>query len=266
MIDRFSMKRPTIASLAAVASLAFAAAVPGAAGAQPNAPSPETAEDEARTLFGEAKDLRAEGKWREACDKFKQAHETFPTGGTTFAMADCADRDGDLAAARALYQKVLDDPSNKDNAERITIATNRVAEIDKELAASKPHEPPKSEPKPDAKRSHGAPPTDAPRKANLVPGAIVLGAGGAVLIVGGVLGGVALGKANDVKAACKGKVCPADQESPAKTAKNLALGADVSFGVGAAAAVVGVVMMATMKAPAKGSTVEPTANGFLVRF
>lgn len=246
--------------IAALTAMACATTLAHAAHGQPTSAS-ATPEEKARVLFDEAKGLRAEGKWRDACVKFKEAHEAFATGGTTFALADCADREGDLPSARSLYQRVLDDPDNKDNPDRIKIATNRIAEIDKKLATTKAPDTPSTKAPPQ-------PPSQAaPRKRNFVPGGVVLGVGGAVLVAGGVLGGVALSKASNVKAACNGNVCPPGEEAPAKSAKRLAAGADACFGIGAAAAVAGVIMMATMTQPAKGSAiVEPTTSGFLVRF
>jgi hypothetical protein len=72
------------------------------------------------------------------------------------------------------------------------------------------------------------------------PPFILMGAGVLVLGVGGITGGLALGKAGELKDACPQNPCPTENESLADDANMLATVSTVSFIVGGAAAAAGV--------------------------
>lgn len=73
------------------------------------------------------------------------------------------------------------------------------------------------------------------------PGVVLLGAGGASLLVGGVTGGIAAGKASDLKDACgDDDVCPKALEGDGDSAETLALVSTVGFVVGGVAAGAGI--------------------------
>jgi len=71
---------------------------------------------------------------------------------------------------------------------------------------------------------------------------ISLGVAGAAGIAGGALGGVALSSKKDIEADCVDGHCPSDMTDDRDRVKNLALAADVMYGVAGAAAVAAVVL------------------------
>jgi hypothetical protein len=82
----------TRSSLALVLTLAFAA--------------PAHAQSaEAETLFREGKRLLKKGEIAEACDKFEASDRLEPTVGTELNLADCRERNGQLATAWAMFVK-----------------------------------------------------------------------------------------------------------------------------------------------------------------
>ncbi|HEY1959007.1 MAG TPA: hypothetical protein VGH28_25515 [Polyangiaceae bacterium] len=90
-------------------------------------------------------------------------------------------------------------------------------------------------------------PTPAPTtitKRNYAPAAIALGLAGAGLAVGGVLGGVALAKKNDLVAACGGTACSASQKPAFDDLSTFATISTIGFVVAGVAAVVGIVLIA----------------------
>jgi len=113
-----------------------------------------------------------------------------------------------------------------------------------------------------------APPGDAPKEESPPEPAPGLGpffwggvgVAGAGLVVGAVLGGVALSNTGDLSSACPGKVCTTpDAQSHYDTAKATALGSDVAFGVAAAGAAVAVYAFVTRAHKPK----EPAASFWL---
>jgi hypothetical protein len=92
-------------------------------------------------------------------------------------------------------------------------------------------------------------PAPAPPKRNVL-GITLVSAGGALAAAGGVLGGIALMKADELET----------QDDPdADKAPSLAIGADVMLGVGIASAVTGVVLL-VLKRPRRADTPAPRAQ------
>jgi hypothetical protein len=80
---------------------------------------------------------------------------------------------------------------------------------------------------------------------------VMLGVGGVGLVTGGVTGFLAMQKKGDLD--CPDKTCTGSQADDLDSANTMALVSTIGFGVGAAAAVVGVVLLAT----SNGSTEKP---------
>lgn len=98
-----------------------------------------------------------------------------------------------------------------------------------------------------------------------LPGIIVTGVGGVTMLIGGVLGGLAIGATSDAKAGCVNNVCPntaarRDLVSKAKTLGNASTGMLIAGGVVAAGGVVLIVLTPFSKkkeeAP-KGASIRP---------
>jgi tetratricopeptide (TPR) repeat protein len=113
--------------------------------------------------------------------------------------------------------------------------------IELELKTTADAQPAATQAKPQQEQAHP--------KRNVL-GIALTSAGGAVAVAGGVLGGVALMKANDLETR---------QDPGADQARSLAIGADVMLGVGIASAVAGVVLL-IVKRPHRADTPATAAR------
>jgi tetratricopeptide (TPR) repeat protein len=263
------MKRRARVLPALVFALLCAAALP--AGAQSNA------EARSRTLFQQGRQLADAGRWDEACPLFQAAHDLHSTGGTALQAANCYEKTGKLDRALALYQFILDQPEGKRNPDRIAIAEERIREIRKQLAPTEPAPAPApgsatgSAPvTPPATATATAPaPAPAPPDAATTPPSrfpayLLLGAGGAGLMVGGVAGALALAQASDVESACTGTRCPPEQEPHKDAAVLKSWISTIGFGVGVTGVALGVVLLVTSGTEQKQVTAD--ARGVTIRF
>lgn len=113
-------------------------------------------------------------------------------------------------------------------------------------------------------RERPAPRPPAVTRGPNVTGMVVTGVGGAVLVAGAVVGGVALARAADVRDAypksCVGSTCPSSQragiEDEARPVRTLATVSDVLLISGAALTVTGVVLLLTKT----GAPTQPSAR------
>lgn len=94
-----------------------------------------SADPEAKRLFEEGRKLLDRGKVDEACRRFAQSHARERAGGTMLNLAECAERDGQLARAWSLYDEAAREyeRSNKGSAEKF--ARGRAAALEPRLAA-----------------------------------------------------------------------------------------------------------------------------------
>lgn len=207
--------------------------------AQPDDAATEDGADEARALFERAAAHAERGAWKDACPLFQRAHDLGPTGGTRLRLADCYENLGDLDRARRYYQEIVDNQATETKPERLVIARERLATLPPPV-----EEPvPKPEPEP---VSAPPPPSTAIREDpgfSPVPGAILASIGGAGLVVGAVLGGLALAEESDIRAACPTGTCAPDLATDADAAEGKALGADIALIAGGAIAATGVVLL-----------------------
>jgi hypothetical protein len=81
-----------------------------------------------------------------------------------------------------------------------------------------------------------------PGSGRIAAGVALLGVGGAFLVAGGITGGLALGKENELDDQCDGAVCDSQYQSLADARDQLGVASSVLFGVGGTAVLVGVVM------------------------
>jgi hypothetical protein len=111
------------------------------------------------------------------------------------------------------------------------------------LTLERAPEQPKPQPLVDV---HGeGPPPPTVTKRNYLPAGIALGLGGASLVTGGIFGAFAISKKNDLVSACGGTTsCPASQHGAFDTLDTFANVSTLFFVVGAAASVVGFVLVA----------------------
>jgi hypothetical protein len=100
------------------------------------------------------------------------------------------------------------------------------------------------QPKPLVDNTHVTPVTPVTTtRRNYLPAAVALGGAGAALAFGGIFGGLALGKKNDLISACGGTSCPPSQRAAFDDAKTFANLSTVGFVVAGVTAVVGIVLI-----------------------
>ncbi len=153
--------------------------------------------------------------------------------------------------------------------ERVQVGGGRTAAV--ELLPSAPTEPPA--PEPSTPSTSPTPSTDpAPEPPVSSPlrtgGWVALGVGGALLVAGGVTGGLALEAKGDVEDTCPNG-CYSDDYDLVDKRDNLALTTDILIGVGAAAAAAGIAMLVVDATGGEDEGTEislaPGPGGILVR-
>jgi hypothetical protein len=258
-MSRRSLQR--LACAAAVVALGSGAGLPARA--------QTSAEVRSRVLFDQARALAEAGKYSEACPLFQASHDLHATGGNALQAGNCYEKIGKLDRALAMYQIVVDDPKTAQNPERMRIATERVAALKMRLQpAAPPVAPPPATPSsPPAVTP--SPPSVARDEADAsatkrLAGYVLVGAGGAGVLVGAVAGGLALAQAKQVTNDCHGSACPAADKPAADAAMTKGWVSNISLGVGVAAAAVGAVLLIVNRAPSK--TVTATAEGLTLHF
>ena len=250
------------------------ASVPIASAAEPpptpqTNPSPEDLE-RGRELFENGKSLYLDGSYDPAVAAFKQAYAVSGDPLLLYNIAQAHDRADKYDDAieyfeyyrafapaserEALEEKVASLQRRKLKAQAEAADADEPAETGTETATETPRE---------TKPDDGGQPTRSPASGTDDPGpifgpaAIALTAIAAVGLGAGIGLGVASSRrGNDVENACTDNpvVCPEGAESDLDSSKNLALGADIAFGVGAAAAVGAVVVIAINASRRKKAT------------
>ncbi len=92
-----------------------------------------------------------------------------------------------------------------------------------------------------------------------VSGWWTLGTGAALLVAGGITGGVALHLNAELRGECTGGSCPPTYHADLDARDHLAVSSTVLLGAGIAAAAVGVLILTVFSRPPKGATTGATA-------
>ncbi|WP_437502405.1 tetratricopeptide repeat protein [Sorangium sp. So ce1099] len=208
------------------------AAAPALA-AEPPAGASADAQQLARTRAHEGLKLYGADRWQEAFDAFQEADRLYHAPTLVLYMARCQRKLGNLEAARALYEQVLDEALPEDPPPAF-LEARRDAET--ELAGVRAAlKPPPAAP--------AAPAPQAGGGGSLLPAGLAFGLGAVGLGVGAATGIVSLSKVSDIKSQCDGRRCPAELQGDADTATTLGHVSTVGFIVGAASAAAGVVLL-----------------------
>lgn len=122
-------RRPAPLSLALVAAAAFAAVAPAEAWAQ-GAESPAAA---AEAQFQEGRKLMEAKRYGEACPKFLASYKLGPAAGTLLNLADCYEKNGQLASAWARFNEAVVVAQRTGRADREKTARERAERLEPRL-------------------------------------------------------------------------------------------------------------------------------------
>jgi tetratricopeptide (TPR) repeat protein len=250
--------------LAALAVLSLV--VSGTAFAQPKTAIPPSDDIEAaKAHYAAGSAYYEQANYADAVKEFNEAYRLSHRSDLLYNIAVCYERLSQYDnAIKALKQYLTDKP---DAGDRVTIET-RITNLEKlrEQAAPPPRvvEPPKPAPPP-------PPPvvvSERPRHW-WVPGTSVAAAGAAVLAASLGTGLAANSIYNDLNSKCQNKVCDPSLQSQQSKGNSLAIASDVLLGVGAAAALTGVILLIVQSRHPRATSharVTPTVRGLQVRF
>jgi len=247
-------------SLVRCAALAFAFSIAAHAAA-----GESVDEAQARQLFDQGRELADKGDWPEACRKFSAAHALHSTGGTALQAANCYEHIAQSDKAIEMYQYILDHRATEKNAERVSIAEERIAALKKPAPAFPPSSAPASASPvpPPATSSEPSSAPDASTSPNRVPAYVSFGIGGAGVVVGAIFGVLALSQASTATKDCKpdGR-CPASEADDASAAKTKGWVSTIGFGVGVVGVATGIILLATGGKGSKSAAVSPHGMSF----
>ncbi len=180
-----------------------------------------------------------------AAELFERAYEIDPNPNYLFNIGRVYEQSGDINKAVDYYQRFVQSPGVELESRELALKRLRVLrEIQKETQG--PEEtPPPNQPPPDPEGPD--PGTSGPLDGGETPsqlstleiaGYAVLGVGGAALIVGGVLGGLALSQQSKLD----GQMSFENRQEIIQSGETNALVADIMFASGGALAITGLVM------------------------
>jgi len=219
--------------LSAIA-LCFALALPASAQEPPAGPAETSAEEHSRRGVA----FYADGKLPEAVREMLKAYELAPESGLLYNIARIYQKMGQRDLAIHYLKEFVTQPGA--DPDTVQKALGHLEGLER---AQAPTVKPLAEPARAPETPQPAPaPVPVPVEAESADNTlawITLGAGGAALVVGGVLGGMALSSAGDLEDA---KLGYEDKLAAQQSARDLALGADISIGVGVASAALGLVL------------------------
>jgi hypothetical protein len=101
--------------------------------ARADEPSPENGAL-AAALFQEGRKLLEENRVSEACRKFDESQRLDPGGGTLLNLAACHEREGRAASAWAEFEEALANARRDGRADRVQVATQRIAALERRVA------------------------------------------------------------------------------------------------------------------------------------
>lgn len=193
---------------ATIAGLVALSGMPAMAGEAPVAES-EAAEPSASELSDRAVAEFEAGNYDAAIELFERAHAKDPQPNYLYNIARVYEEKGDFAAAVERYQAFIAEPrvdlGARENAiERLKVLRAALEQLREEPAVEAEPEPPPPRATErqwtDEQPAMDAGPSERVKKVRIA-GYSLMGVGGAALVVGGVFGGLALGKKKDAEGA-----------------------------------------------------------------
>lgn len=224
--------------------------------AQAQAVSP--ADDErGRTHFQAGREHLAVGRYEDALREFELAYDLSRRPAMLLNIANVAERLGAYRQAAQAYQGyaetlAAEDPERATYLSRAANLRERAERADREARAQGTME---------GTPADGATTAPAPAGSShdlLVPGIVALAAGGASVVAGAILGGLALAEESSVRSGCGAtRSCLPSQVA---TMDDLALGADITLFGGLALVAVGGVLVAVDLSQAGGEGAPASAR------
>ncbi len=201
----------------------------------------------ARKLYEKGDKAYAEGRYQDAADAFEKAYELSGRSLLLFNLGNAYERLDRYQDAAEALDRYLPDAKPKEQdaiAKRIDNLKKRAKQAQEQQQQKQEAEQAKAH---ETKAAHEKtkPPEQPPAQTGSPPtlGYVLLGTGGAALVVGGVFGALALSARHDENASCKtaagSRFCTTDANGAISRDRNYSLIADVGFGVGIVAAGVG---------------------------
>jgi len=203
----------------------------------------------AKESFSRGQDLFDAGDFTGARDAFEESLEAFPHFRTVFNIALCEEKLGNVREAVDMYHRYLDWPSEVPEREAVE---EKIAELSALLPPEEPEpvepEAPPEEPDPSV---GDRPPEDGPAPAPddgadlAVPGWVLTAAGGAAVVAGVALLGAAKGAADDIEAEQGVPYDPEKHDAMVEDGETYEAAGWIVGGIGLAALVAGVAMLAS---------------------
>lgn len=217
--------------------------------------SPTAAElsDQAVTRF-KAKDYDT------AASLFEQAYALDPNPNYLFNIGRVFEEKGDLPRAVEFYDRFVKEPGvqieSRDRAAQRLRVLRAIVDDSKSKPEGKAEGPEEDGAKPEPLPTEGPKDVEDPNKPMKLAGYSLLGIGGVSMIVGGVLGGLALGKRSDLKET----QIISERQSLASSGPTLALASDIGLfaGLGLAATGLVLVLVARKRTKAARSALAPS--------
>ena len=238
--------------------------------------------ERARRLYKDGRVAYDRGRYDEAAEKFKLAYDLAGDPNLLFNLALVYDRLGDLERSLEYmrrYRNVAPDEEHQALDSRIAGLEARISD-----RASDPKDPPPVDPKDPPDDPLDPVPTDPPvddppddEPDFKVFNGLAIGltvTAGLLLAAGAGLGGASLARTRAANEGCEdiegGTYCMTDVEGDVDASRNLAIGSDVTLGIGAAvgiAAIVVIALRAKKKKQLRSSAyVIPSGLGLAGRF
>lgn len=215
-----------------------AAGEPSAVGSEPAAPAPGSAAD----LSGQAIERFKARDYDAAARLFEQAYGLDPNPNYLFNIGRVYEEKGDLKRAVEYYQRFVNEPGVQIEARERASGRLKVLRAIVDDNQAKPEtkpEGPTDDKKPEPLPTEGPQDVADPNKKMKFAGFGLLGLGGVSMIVGGIFGGLALGKQSDLK----NTSIISERQSLASSGPTFALVSDVTLFTGAGLAVTGLVLV-----------------------
>lgn len=226
----------------------------GVAFAQEGGATDEDLDERARVHFHAGRDYYERGDYEGALREINLAWDMSHRPELLYNLGACHERLGHLGEAADFYEQYLAALPDVENhvavAERVVRLRERAEAAAAE--ATDTHETTEGDTGDTTDPVDTVPPVVPPSSPGPHPASfVVLGVGAAGLVAFGILGGLALAEDDALANEC-GTAC---SPSRASTLEALGIGADVSLGVGASLAALGVVLLFTTQADAEAPAV-----------